>query len=157
MALNLSQIQKHVAMSAWCGLFMQKVLDTQWQRFKSPATSKPRMVDTNIQGYSIGSPKASWVLFFIFFSWYTRLSAEERICLSWQLRSSQRLERRWATLVSTLLSPTAMMTALEAAPIVSFDWKMRMDQGCQHKNFVNYHTFAKPCLNSSKSTKQSEI
>ena len=45
---NLSQIQKHVAMSAWCGLFMQKVLDTQLQSFqKQPTASLPSTCDTN--------------------------------------------------------------------------------------------------------------
>ena len=46
---NLSQIQKHLAMSTWCGLFVQKILDTQSQTFnKSPAISKPPRVETNI-------------------------------------------------------------------------------------------------------------
>ena len=45
---NLSQIRKHVAMSAWCGLFMQKVLDTQSQSFQKPLTTLlPSTCDTN--------------------------------------------------------------------------------------------------------------
>ena len=45
---NLLQICKHVAMLARCGLFIQKVIDTQSQPFnKSLATLMPSMAKTN--------------------------------------------------------------------------------------------------------------